>query len=84
LTAGQVPDGDTTGEERYALGWIDERPHFSDFHVRIWKYAEPTWHEYKSARAYCDLLRAEGFAVEEGSGGMPTAFCARWAPPARC
>src|SRR5215469_7411519 len=30
------------------------------------------------AKAYCELLRAEGFAVEEGSGEMPTAFCARW------
>ena len=24
------------------------------------------------------ILRAEGFTVEEGSGGMPTAFCADW------
>ena len=65
--------------KRWALGWIDEQVrHFSDFHVRIWNYAEPAWREYKSAKAYCELLRAEGFAVEEGSGGMPTAFCARW------
>ena len=67
-----------TAVKRWALGWIDERaPHFSDFHVRIWNYAEPAWREYKSAKAYCELLRAEGFAVEEGSGEMPTAFCAR-------
>jgi aminobenzoyl-glutamate utilization protein B len=68
-----------TGEKRYALGWIEEHARrFSDFHLRIWNYAEPAWREYKSARAYCDLLRAEGFSVEEGSGEMPTAFCARW------
>ena len=68
-----------TGQKRYALDWIEEHARrFSDFHLRIWNYAEPAWREYKSANAYCDLLRAEGFAVEEGSGEMPTAFCARW------
>ena len=68
-----------TNEKRYALEWIDEYAgRFSDFHLRIWNYAEPAWREYKSAKAYCELLRAEGFAVEEGSGEMPTAFCARW------
>src|SRR6516165_8704864 len=68
-----------TDEKRYALEWIGEHARrFSDFHSLIWNYAEPAWREYKSAKAYCDLLRAEGFAVEEGSGEMPTAFCARW------
>ena len=50
----------------------------SDFNERIWHFAEPAWREYKSAAAYVELLRAEGFEVEAGSGGMPTAFCARW------
>lgn len=44
----------------------------------IWHFGETAWREYKSAAYYVDLLRAEGFEVEEGSGGMPTAFCARW------
>ena len=36
-----------TAVKRYALGWIDERERrFSDFHLRIWNYAEPTWREY--------------------------------------
>ena len=66
-----------TAVKRWALGWIDEQAsRYSDFHVRIWNFAEPAWREYKSGKAYCELLRAEGFAVEEGSGGMPTAFCA--------
>jgi aminobenzoyl-glutamate utilization protein B len=74
-----MPMATMTDQKRYALEWIDEHARrFSDFHLRIWNYAEPAWREYKSAKAYCDLLRAEGFAVEEGSGGMPTAFCARW------
>ncbi|MEM1237810.1 MAG: amidohydrolase [Pseudomonadota bacterium] len=44
----------------------------------IWDYGETAWREYRSAAFYVDLLRAEGFEVEEGSGGMPTAFCATW------
>lgn len=65
--------------KRFALDWVEEnRPRFSEFHRRIWNYAEPAWREYKSAAAYCELLRGEGFAIEEGSGGMPTAFAARW------
>ena len=60
-----------------AIDWIDEnRERLSDFDLEIWGYAEPAWREYKSAKAYVDLLRAEGFEVEEGSGGMPTAFVA--------
>ena len=54
------------------------RARLSDFNKSIWNFAEPAWREYKSARAYCELLRAEGFAVEQGSGGMPTAFAATW------
>jgi len=49
----------------------------SDFHLKIWNYAEPALREYKSARAYVELLRAMGFNVDEGTGGgMPTAFLA--------
>ena len=66
-----------TNEKRYAHAWIDKHAQrVSDFHLRIWDDAEPAWREYKSAMAYCELLRSEGFAVEEGSGGMPTAFAA--------
>ncbi|WP_424811528.1 M20/M25/M40 family metallo-hydrolase [Roseococcus sp. YIM B11640] len=50
----------------------------SAFNEKIWSYAEPAWREYKSAAEYVALLRAEGFEVEAGSGGMPTAFAATW------
>lgn len=65
--------------KQHAIDWIDqEAARLSEFNAQIWEFAEPAWREYKSARAYCDLLRAEGFAVEEGSGEMPTAFVATW------
>ena len=44
----------------------------------IFDFGESAWREYRSAAWYVERLRAEGFTVEEGSGGMPTAFCAEW------
>ena len=54
------------------------RPELSKFHRDIWSYSESAWREYRSVRRYVDRLREEGFDVEEGSGGMPTAFHASW------
>ena len=66
-------------EKQTSWSWIEaNRARLSDFHLRIWGYAETAWREYRSAAAYCDLLRAEGFEVEEGTGDMPTAFVATW------
>src|SRR3712207_139534 len=65
--------------KQFAMDWIDQnQQRLSDFDIEIWNYAEPAWREYKSARAYVELLKAEGWDVEEGSGEMPTAFVARW------
>ena len=62
-----------------ALEWITtNQALLSAFNARIWSHAEPAWREYRSARDYIELLHAEGFEVEEGSGGMPTAFVAKW------
>ncbi len=66
-------------QKLYALNWVDsQKARFSDLHLKIWHFAETAWREYKSAAAYVDLLRSEGFEVESGSGGMPTAFAASW------
>ncbi|KNG93278.1 peptidase M20 [Pseudaestuariivita atlantica] len=59
--------------------WIDaHRADLSDWCATIFEYGETAWREYRSAAWYVDRLRREGFDVEEGSGGMPTAFCAHW------
>src|SRR4051812_23679736 len=67
------------GAKQFAHDWVDQHSQrLSDFDLEIWRYAEPAWREYRSAKAYVDLLRQEGFDVEEGSGAMPTAFMATW------
>ncbi len=50
----------------------------SDWSSTIFDFAEPAWREYQSANWYVNRLRTEGFTVEQGSGGMPTAFAADW------
>jgi len=59
--------------------WIaDHSKDLSHWTAMIFDHAEPAWREYDSAAWYVERLRAEGFEVEAGSAGMPTAFCARW------
>lgn len=68
-----------TAEKAFALDWIDNHMgDLSDWNQIIWHYAEPALREYKSASWYVARLRQEGFEVEAGSGGMPTAFSATW------
>ena len=62
-----------------ALDWLGaNEAALSRDHMTIWNLHEPSWREYRSCAWYVDRLRREGFDVEEGSAGMPTAFCARW------
>lgn len=62
-----------------AQEWVDvHHGELSDFHLRIFDHAETAWREYRSAADYVELLMREGFEVEAGSGGMPTAFTSRW------
>ena len=69
----------TDTAKQIAMGWIeDNRQRLSEFHLEIWNYAETAYREYRSAAAFVELLRREGFEVEEGSGNMPTAFKASW------
>lgn len=42
----------------------------------IHAHAEPAWQEHASARSLCAWLAAEGFTVETGQAGLPTAFAA--------
>jgi len=44
----------------------------------VWEYAEIGFKEFQSAKALTNVLKAEGFAVEEGVAGIPTAFVASW------
>lgn len=74
-----MPQPALTAAQRTALAAVEARAgELSDWCATIFDFGETAWREYRSAEWYVERLRAEGFTVEEGSGGMPTAFCAEW------
>ena len=51
---------------------------FADMAMEIWKYAEVGYQEYKSSQLLQDRLKTEGFSIETGVAGIPTAFVASY------
>jgi aminobenzoyl-glutamate utilization protein B len=58
---------------------IEARRAFTaDMVDQIFSYAELGFQEFETSRYLVDLLREEGFTVEEGVAGIPTAWVAEW------
>lgn len=53
-------------------------PEIRQMALTLWDYSEIALEETRSAALLADRLAAEGFTVERGVAGMPTAFIARW------
>jgi len=51
---------------------------FSEVNRAIWRFAEPSLLEHKSAEQLARLLEENGFTVTRGVADMPTAFVAEW------
>ncbi len=64
-------------EKERAVAQIDEKKELiCSVADKIWEYAELSLQEERSAALYCETLEREGFAVERGICGIPTAFAA--------
>jgi aminobenzoyl-glutamate utilization protein B len=62
-----------------AWSWVDGNAEtLKRVNQNIWSHAETGLEEVRSSRELIDLLKAEGFQVEEGVAGMPTAFVATY------
>jgi aminobenzoyl-glutamate utilization protein B len=73
-SSGRAADGKGT-----ALAWIDGNADtLKRVNRAIWTHAETGLDESKSAKELMDLLRANGFTIEAGVSGMPTAFVASY------
>ena len=77
------PPGQQTGAaspaKRQALAWVDANADaLKRVNRNIWGYAEVGLQEFKSSKELIDLLEANGFTVEKGVAGMPTAFVASY------
>ena len=63
--------------KKAALAAIDEKNELiAEVADSIWDYAELSMQEVKSAALFVKVLKDEGFQVEEGICGIPTAFSA--------
>jgi len=75
---GQLPDESVYGKE-LAIQFIDsiqvDLIRLSD---SVWSFAEVGFEEYRSARCLADYAEKNGFKVERGISGMPTAFIATY------
>lgn len=68
-----------TEEKCTAVKWVEANAaSMAEMSDTIFRWAEPGLREYRSAKLLVDYLRGEGFGVEEGVAGMPTAFVATW------
>lgn len=66
-----------TDEKETAFKWLSaNRDTIEELSDDVFGYAEPSFREYKSARAHEKILGSNGFTIESGAGGMPTAFVA--------
>jgi len=70
---------DATQMKRDAAAWVDANTRTLEAANRkIWTWAEVGLEETKSSKELQNLLKANGFTVEAGVAGMPTAFVATY------
>ncbi|MBU1012012.1 MAG: amidohydrolase [Bacteroidetes bacterium] len=68
-------------EKTYALNYLSNEKtimKFGKISDAIWSYAELGMQEFKSSALLASTLEAEGFTLERGVAGMPTAFVASY------
>ncbi len=60
-----------------AIDAVDKlEPQIRHLSIELWKYSETALREHKSAALLSGVLEQEGFEVQRGVAGMPTAFIA--------
>jgi aminobenzoyl-glutamate utilization protein B len=68
-----------TKEQKEIITSLDKKKdYYGDVSQQIWDLAEVGYKEYKSAALLKDELKKEGFSLEEGVAGIPTAFVATY------
>jgi aminobenzoyl-glutamate utilization protein B len=79
LFAGAAGAAGESAAKRAAIHSIDRHAaELTALSDRVWAYAETALREHKSAAALADHAEQQGFKVERGVAGMPTAFVATY------
>ncbi len=65
--------------KRTAMAWLDQNSDtFRRINKDIWTFAEIGLEETRSSKELVEVLSANGFTIEAGVAGMPTAFVASY------
>ena len=68
-----------SSEKAFSSSWIDENEkRLTKISDRIWELAELGLIEFESSKLLADELDKNGFKVDRGIAGIPTAFVATW------
>ncbi len=79
LSVSRATAQDLTTYKQEALQEVEQlRGPLQELAQALWRYAETALQEYHSAKLLTSTLEAEGFQLQQGVGGMPTAFVAEW------
>jgi aminobenzoyl-glutamate utilization protein B len=69
----------SSNQKKMAVDWIEENKGLIvDAHQKIWEWAEVGLQELKSGKLMADILEENGFEVDRGVAGMPSAFVATY------
>ena len=79
VTAVDAEQATASPAKQAAVNAVDRHAaDLTDLSDRIWAYAEIALREHRSAAALADHAERQGFRVERGVAGMPTAFVATY------
>jgi len=72
-------DGKLEAYKQQAVADVESRKDFIQQMVdQIFSYGELGFQEFETTHYLIDILKANGFSVQEGVAGIPTAFVATW------
>ncbi len=79
LIISQLAAGASIKKKEDAVAFIDKHAsEFIDLSDQVWGFAEVALLETRSSKALADYAERQGFRVERGVAGMPTAFVASY------
>ena len=75
---GQSPEGLQLKKASVIRSVANHQKELTALSDQIWEFAETALKEYRSAGVLADYAEAQGFEVQRGVGGLPTAFIATY------
>ena len=55
-----------------------EKENLSQWNDMVFSFAEPGFQEFETSKYLSNILKQNGFTIQEGVAGIPTAFVAKW------